>query len=226
MFRIGKLFHLTQVVDDLERVDRWHDDVFAAERFYHGYEESAGRDASLVAIGDVVLEPMTPARVEPLRQPVGEALPRPVRAARAFHRVVRGRRPRDLGEAGRRRLSTRQPRRQTGETTAQGERRVDTPAGNAGPAGVRGLWRLPARSAHEERLVERTLAPSPAGDRTRFLDRHRGERHDESKTPLLRRARWDADSTRSAWRTGRTARSWPWATTRWWSLPSRCYPIA
>jgi hypothetical protein len=36
MFRIGKLFHLTQVVDDLERVDRWHDDVFAAERFYHG----------------------------------------------------------------------------------------------------------------------------------------------------------------------------------------------
>ncbi len=69
MFRIGKLFHLTQVVDDLERVDRWHDDVFAAERFYHGYEELAGRDASLVAIGDVVLEPMTPARVEPLRNP-------------------------------------------------------------------------------------------------------------------------------------------------------------
>ena len=69
MFRIGKLFHLTQVVDDLERVDRWHDDVFAAERFYHGYEELAGRNASLVVIGDVVLEPMTPARVEPLRNP-------------------------------------------------------------------------------------------------------------------------------------------------------------
>ena len=46
MFRIGKLFHLTQVVDDLERIDRWHDDVFAAERFYHGYEELAGRDAA------------------------------------------------------------------------------------------------------------------------------------------------------------------------------------
>jgi catechol 2,3-dioxygenase-like lactoylglutathione lyase family enzyme len=69
MFKIGKLFHLTQVVGDLERIDRWHDDVFAAERFYHGYEELAGRDASLVVIGDVVLEPMMPAGVEPLRNP-------------------------------------------------------------------------------------------------------------------------------------------------------------
>jgi catechol 2,3-dioxygenase-like lactoylglutathione lyase family enzyme len=67
MFKIGKLFHLTQVVDDLERVDRWYDDVFSVERFYHGYEELAGRDASLIAIGDVILEPMTPARVEPLK---------------------------------------------------------------------------------------------------------------------------------------------------------------
>lgn len=69
MFGIGKLFHLTQVVDDLARIDRWHDDVFAAERFYHGYEEVAGRDASLVVIGDVVLEPMMPAGAEPLRNP-------------------------------------------------------------------------------------------------------------------------------------------------------------
>ena len=67
MFRIGKLFHLTQVVDDLEQVDRWYDDVFAVERFYNGYEELAGRNASLIAIGDVILEPMTPAKIEPLR---------------------------------------------------------------------------------------------------------------------------------------------------------------
>ena len=69
MFKIGKLFHLTQVVDDLERVDRWYDDVFAVERFYNGYEELAGRDASLIAIGDVIMEPMTPAKVEPLKNP-------------------------------------------------------------------------------------------------------------------------------------------------------------
>ncbi|HXG21778.1 MAG TPA: VOC family protein [Methylomirabilota bacterium] len=67
MFKIGKLFHLTHVVDDLDAVDRWYDDVFAVTRFYHGYEKLAGRDASLVAIGDVIMEPMTPARVEPLR---------------------------------------------------------------------------------------------------------------------------------------------------------------
>src|SRR4029453_12681281 len=67
MFKIGKLFHLTQVVDDLEVVDRWYDDVFAVERFYNGYEELSGRNASLIAIGDLVLEPMTPAKVEPLK---------------------------------------------------------------------------------------------------------------------------------------------------------------
>ena len=49
VFQIGKLFHLTQVVDDLEVVDRWYDEVFAVERFYHGYEELAGRTASLIA---------------------------------------------------------------------------------------------------------------------------------------------------------------------------------
>ena len=27
MFTIGKLFHLTHVVDDLEAVDRWYDEL-------------------------------------------------------------------------------------------------------------------------------------------------------------------------------------------------------
>jgi catechol 2,3-dioxygenase-like lactoylglutathione lyase family enzyme len=67
MFKIGKLFHLTHVVDNLEAVDKWYDDVFSVNRFYNGYEETAGRNASLLAIGDVIMEPMTPARVEPLR---------------------------------------------------------------------------------------------------------------------------------------------------------------
>ncbi|MGH7878115.1 MAG: VOC family protein, partial [Candidatus Binataceae bacterium] len=67
MYKIGKLFHLTHVVDDLAAVDRWYDEVFACHRFYHGYEKLAGRDASLLAIGEVIMEPMAPARVEPLR---------------------------------------------------------------------------------------------------------------------------------------------------------------
>ena len=67
MFQIGRLFHLTHVVDDLDAVDAWYDDVFAVHRFYHGYEKLAGREASLLLIGDVVFEPMMPARVEELR---------------------------------------------------------------------------------------------------------------------------------------------------------------
>jgi len=69
MFKIKRLFHLTQVVDDLAVVDQWYDDVFSVNRFYHGYEELAGRHASLIAIGDVVLEPMMPAPVESLKNP-------------------------------------------------------------------------------------------------------------------------------------------------------------
>ncbi|MGE0680120.1 MAG: VOC family protein [Candidatus Binatia bacterium] len=67
MFKIGKLFHLTHVVDDLPAVDKWYDDVFSVTRFYNGYEKLAGREASLIALGDVVMEPMMPARRENLR---------------------------------------------------------------------------------------------------------------------------------------------------------------
>jgi hypothetical protein len=67
MFRIGKLFRLTPVVDDLDAVDAWYYDVFAVERFYRGCEKLAGRDTSLIAIGEIVLEPRMPARVEELR---------------------------------------------------------------------------------------------------------------------------------------------------------------
>src|SRR5260370_8517455 len=61
-FTIGKLFHLTHVVNDLDAVDKWYDDVFAVKRFYRGYEKLAGREASLIAIGDVIMEPMMPAQ--------------------------------------------------------------------------------------------------------------------------------------------------------------------
>jgi catechol 2,3-dioxygenase-like lactoylglutathione lyase family enzyme len=66
-FEIGRLFHLTHVVGDLDTVDRWYDEIFSVVRFYHGYEELAGRDASLIAIADLVLEPMAPARGRELR---------------------------------------------------------------------------------------------------------------------------------------------------------------
>ncbi|HVA69144.1 MAG TPA: VOC family protein [Candidatus Binataceae bacterium] len=69
MFKIGKLFHLTHVVDDLAAVDRWYDEVFAVNRFYNGYEKLAGRNASLIAIGEVIMEPMSPAKVENLKNP-------------------------------------------------------------------------------------------------------------------------------------------------------------
>jgi catechol 2,3-dioxygenase-like lactoylglutathione lyase family enzyme len=67
MFKIGKLFHLTHVVNDLTAMDKWYDDIFSVNRFYHGYEKLAGRDASLLVIGDVCMEPMSPAKVENLR---------------------------------------------------------------------------------------------------------------------------------------------------------------
>jgi len=67
MFKIGKLFHLTHVVSDLAAVDQWYDEVFAVTRYYRGYEKLAGRDASLIAIGEVIMEPMMPARVANLQ---------------------------------------------------------------------------------------------------------------------------------------------------------------
>ena len=91
MFTIGKLFHLTHVVDDLEAVDRWYDDVFSVTRFYNGYEELAGRNASLIAIGDVIMEPMMPARVENLRNPSVKKFHDRFGQHCPFHRLVCGR---------------------------------------------------------------------------------------------------------------------------------------
>jgi 4-hydroxyphenylpyruvate dioxygenase-like putative hemolysin len=67
MFKIGKLFHVTHVVDNLDAVDKWYDDVFSCTRYYRGFEKVAGRVASLLVIGEVLMEPMTPARVANLQ---------------------------------------------------------------------------------------------------------------------------------------------------------------
>lgn len=58
MFKIGKLFHLTHVVEDLDSVDAWYDDIFAVDRFYKGYMKAATRHASLVVLSDIVMEPI------------------------------------------------------------------------------------------------------------------------------------------------------------------------
>jgi catechol 2,3-dioxygenase-like lactoylglutathione lyase family enzyme len=57
---IGKLFHLAHLVDDLDATDRLYDDVFACERYYHGYEKAARRAASLVVVCDQCMEPIAP----------------------------------------------------------------------------------------------------------------------------------------------------------------------
>ena len=72
MFKIGKIFHLTHVVKDLAACDRWYDEIFAVNRFYHGYEKLAAREASLVLIGDLVMEPVMLAKVpDAERTPIG-----------------------------------------------------------------------------------------------------------------------------------------------------------
>jgi catechol 2,3-dioxygenase-like lactoylglutathione lyase family enzyme len=73
MFRIGKLFHLAHLVDDLDAVDRWYDEVFDCERFYRRYEKAAQREASLLVVGDIVMEPIMPSSApEAANSPLGK----------------------------------------------------------------------------------------------------------------------------------------------------------
>jgi catechol 2,3-dioxygenase-like lactoylglutathione lyase family enzyme len=60
MLRIGKEFHLLHVVSDLDAVDEWYDRIFSVRRFVRNYMKAAMRKASLVLIGDFVMEPAQP----------------------------------------------------------------------------------------------------------------------------------------------------------------------
>ena len=60
MFNVGKLFHLAHLVDDLDAVDHWYDEVFSCVRFYRAYEKAALREASLLVISDMLMEPIMP----------------------------------------------------------------------------------------------------------------------------------------------------------------------
>ena len=86
MFKIGKVFHLTHLVDDLDACDRWYDQVFAVNRFYRGYEKAAVRDASLIAIGEVVMEPLSLAKVpDAEKSPIGKFK---ARFGQRFHSIA------------------------------------------------------------------------------------------------------------------------------------------
>lgn len=65
--QLGKVFHLIHMTGDLPALERWYDDVFAVGRGFldHNYQAEEMRDASLVLLGDCVIEPLAPAfRVE------------------------------------------------------------------------------------------------------------------------------------------------------------------
>ena len=162
MFRIGKLFHLTHVVDDLEAVDRWYDEVFAVNRFYNGYEELAGRNASLIAIGDVIMEPMMPAGVEPLKNPSVKKFHD--RFGQHFHSIawyvddVQAISER-LDAAGFRLFNL------VGKMVKPSDkdgRDLDPSQRDLGPAGVCPVGRLYSRPAAQARLVESAVARAPA----------------------------------------------------------------
>jgi catechol 2,3-dioxygenase-like lactoylglutathione lyase family enzyme len=58
-FRIGQLFHVIHVTDDIDRLDQWYVDVFGARRWMDKhYSPMEMRDGSIVCIGDVPMEPM------------------------------------------------------------------------------------------------------------------------------------------------------------------------
>jgi catechol 2,3-dioxygenase-like lactoylglutathione lyase family enzyme len=86
MFKIGKLFHLTHVVSDLDAADTWYDEVFSACRFYRAYMKAAVREASLLTIGDCVMEPVQLARVPGAEQsPIGKFY---ARFGQRFHSIA------------------------------------------------------------------------------------------------------------------------------------------
>ena len=60
MFKIGREFHLLHVVKDLDAADEWYDRIFSVRRFVRNYMKAAMRKASLVLLGDFVMEPAQP----------------------------------------------------------------------------------------------------------------------------------------------------------------------
>ena len=84
--KIGKLFHLTHVVTSLDEADRWYDSVFSALRYYRGYLKASMRDASLVCVGDLVLEPIEQRKIPGSEKtPIGKFY---ARYGQRFHSIA------------------------------------------------------------------------------------------------------------------------------------------
>ena len=95
----GKLFHIIHMTGDLPALEAWYDDVFAVRRGFldHNYMPGEKRDASLVVLGDSVIEPLAPAfRVDGWDSDAAGPVLQPVRQPLALHRLVHRRRGRDL----------------------------------------------------------------------------------------------------------------------------------
>jgi len=58
--RIGQLFHLTPLVDDLDAAVAFYDAVFGPLCTYRGYSSHWHRDAAILVMADTVVEPMQP----------------------------------------------------------------------------------------------------------------------------------------------------------------------
>lgn len=60
---LGRIFHLIHMTGDLPALEAWYDDVFGVQRGFldHNYLDMEKRDASLVVLGDIVIEPLAPA---------------------------------------------------------------------------------------------------------------------------------------------------------------------
>jgi catechol 2,3-dioxygenase-like lactoylglutathione lyase family enzyme len=61
---IGDLFHIIHINEALQPLDAWYDDVFGPRRglMDGGYSALEKRDASLIVIGDAIIEPMAPSK--------------------------------------------------------------------------------------------------------------------------------------------------------------------
>jgi len=63
---IGRLFHIIHMTGELEALEKWYDDVFSVQVMMpHSYMEGERRDASLVLLGDCIIEPLAPTFTEP-----------------------------------------------------------------------------------------------------------------------------------------------------------------
>lgn len=63
---VGRLFHMIHMTGRVEELEAWYADVFGAKTFLpHHYMPTERRDASLVLVGDSVIEPLGPAFAQP-----------------------------------------------------------------------------------------------------------------------------------------------------------------